>query len=103
MRWLWLVAVVAMAACSHQEQPGTTAGESVPRPQQVIENAIPRDLPPAAAPIPPTSRSAQQQVRDAGGRGLEVYGPGMGPRQVPRAPAPEPIGTAADGGVSPSR
>lgn len=101
MRWALALTALLLAGCSHDERAGTTAGESVPQPKPVVENAIPRGMPPATPPIPATSRSAQRQPTDGGGRGLEVYGPGMGPRPVPRPPPPNPIGSQVDGGVSP--
>lgn len=103
MRWVLVLTALSLAGCSHDERPGTTAGESVPAPRPVVENAIPRGMPPATPPIPPTSRSAQQQPTDGGRQSVEVYGPGMGPRAVPRPPPPNPIGNPVDGGVSPAR
>ena len=102
MRWALLAAAIVLGACSHEEKPGTTAGESVPAAPPVVQNAIPRDLPPATPPIPPTMRSRQEQPHDGGGKGLEVYGPGMGPREVPRPPPPTPV-DPPDAGVSPGR
>jgi len=78
MRIALAVVLLGLAGCSHSDREGTTAGESVPRPQPVIDNAIPRDLPPATPPIPATSRSAQQGSADAGENRVEVE-PGAPP------------------------
>lgn len=84
----WLVIAGLLAGCSHSEgRPH--AGEDVPRSEQVRQNAIPRDLPPATPPIPPTSRSGEVPRPDAGSRSVTVNP--QPDQQVPNPPPPQPV------------
>ena len=112
----FLLVLLLVGGCGHDERTGTTAGESVPRPPIVIQNAIPNDMPPATPPIPPTSRSAQNTGLDGGNiRMLTItpLAPPLPPKgsppsvdagffTIPASPPPRPL--AADAGaVSPQR
>ncbi|MBS2032355.1 MAG: hypothetical protein JST54_30930 [Deltaproteobacteria bacterium] len=119
MRWL-LCAALLVCGCSRNERPGSTAGESVPRPQVIIDNAVPNDMPPAVPPIPPTSRSPQNMGFDAGQAPPQLWITPLAPPkkptrltptegvvdagffEVPAPPHQDPI-PPPQGGVSPQQ